>query len=304
MYNKRTKYFVLSALFFASLSIVFNLAVTDNPHFDIYDLAMNLLSEFAGMIFTVVIFNEYLSQREKMNLETKSKIFYQELECWIDNLEFTFATPARRFVPDFNEKQLWQQETFKHLCEKLKVDDYETVRHPNVPWYLFLEFQGADLENRCKSLLSSFQQIQDNKVTETLTHFLYKSDMIRSLADIKTIFESDAITGFERPKMLENYYNVPAEQDIEKIKDLKQWLECCKASQGKAVSRYNLFAKIAFVVFAFVFPVVGIKGLLNKDYLLAVFYLSTSAIYAAQLVYQFRKKKRVNKLGDLNNPKK
>lgn len=290
--NRFTKYMVLAVLFFSSLSIVFDLAVVDNPHFDINDLAMNLLSEFAGMIFTVAIFNEFLNQKDKLTLAAKSKLLYQELERWLANVSFTFAVPARQCVPEFKEAQLWNKSTLETLCSNLKLDEMRTDSHPQIPWYLFLELQGADLESDCKSLSERFQSIQDSEVTDTLNYFLHKSDMLRSLPDIKTIMESDVLTGHSRPRQLENYYNCPTEEDVSKVDHLLQWIERCKKAEQLTQARNKRFSKIVFILFAVVFPAAGIKYFIGGNYLIAGTYFFATAFYVFEYFYSYYKKKR------------
>ncbi len=292
MRNRYTKYLMVTVLLAIVLTVVFDLAIVSNPHFNINDLAMNLLSEFAGMIFTVAIFNEFLNQKDKIKLASRSRLLYQELEQWLANLTFTFSAPARQCMTDFDETQLWKKQTFDRICHNLKLDELTQEVHPQISWYLFFYLQGVDLENDCKSLLERFQNLQDQKVTDILNHFLYKSDMLRKLPDVKIILESDVIMGHDRPKQLINYYNPPSEEDIARVKELIDWLSECKKMEQITVARNKKLSKVIFVLFLVVFPGLGIKYLLGGSYLLFGIYLGAALLYLVEYAYYFYKKKR------------
>ncbi len=61
--RKHTRYIVTSAVFFALLTITFNIGVTNNPNFSIYDLGLNLASEILGLVFTLLIVDTYVSAK-------------------------------------------------------------------------------------------------------------------------------------------------------------------------------------------------------------------------------------------------
>lgn len=72
--SKQTKhfwYYVITIVYFAVFSVTFNVGIINNPNFNIHDFCMGFASELAGLIFAIIIVENYIRMRTARTQEKK-----------------------------------------------------------------------------------------------------------------------------------------------------------------------------------------------------------------------------------------
>jgi len=59
--NKSTRFYIITVVYMLVFYATFYIGVFGNPNFNIYDFFMNLASELVGIVFVVVIVDQYVS---------------------------------------------------------------------------------------------------------------------------------------------------------------------------------------------------------------------------------------------------
>lgn len=67
--KKHIRYIVMSAIYISLITVTFNIGISNNPNFSIYDLGLNLASELLALIFTILVVDTYIKAKSD---------FYQE----------------------------------------------------------------------------------------------------------------------------------------------------------------------------------------------------------------------------------
>ena len=70
-HKKRIWYYIITIIYFAVFSVTFNVGVVNNPGFNIHDFCMGLASELVGLIFAVVIVENYIRMKTEHNQEKR-----------------------------------------------------------------------------------------------------------------------------------------------------------------------------------------------------------------------------------------
>jgi hypothetical protein len=260
-----TKYIVITIVFFAAISAVFQIAVVDNPDFNIFDLCVNLLSEIAGMIFTVLIFNEFLVYRQRIANHSKNKQLLLELDEFVNELDFTFRAASKKCYDQEYEDDIWNRDYFELIREKIIITEVDDATFPAVPWYLFFSMQGEKLANKCENIRRQYQDILSGSVSDFFFYLVSDSEVLNDLSNIRKILETDIRTKYNRPINLGSYFACPTEKDFAEINAFLEWLtdairktvrsDRLSAQFGGAVPIVCsvLFTAVAFVNY-FVYP--------------------------------------------------
>jgi len=70
-HKKRIWYYAITIVYFAVFAVSFNVGVANNPNFNIHDFCMRLASELVGLIFAVVIVENYIRMKTERAKEKK-----------------------------------------------------------------------------------------------------------------------------------------------------------------------------------------------------------------------------------------
>jgi hypothetical protein len=285
------KYMVLSILFFSTVSIIFRLAIIDNPDFNIQDLSLNLLSEIAGMVFTVVVFNEFISHRQSMANYAKSKLLVAELEEFLSEMDFTFRTAAEKSSMDKSDDNVWSKEYIETIRENIVVTDVDDSTFPAVPWFLFFAMQGEKLLNKCENIRTQYQEILNPSVSDFFFYLLNDSEMLNDLSNIKKIYEVDLLTNYERPLNLSSYFACPTEKDFAKINWFKDWLVNEKKRLTVSDKAGSRFKKAIQIFCPVLFFAVALNYVFSGNYYFACFYGIITIVFLLAVVFRNRKRK-------------
>lgn len=292
MIKSYVKYMILSILLFATISLVFQIAVTENPNFSIYDFGINMLSEIAGMIFTVVVFNEFITYRQRLTNLSKSKLLLIELEEFLNNIDFTFRITVKKFADKDHNVDLWNSDTFEMIREKIIITEVDNSTFPAVPWYLFFSMQGEKLLHKCENIRIQYQDILDPSIADLLFYLINDSEILTDLSDIKKIYEVDLLTNYNRPANLGSYFACPTEKDFESIIKFNSWLADTKNKMKKSNTLGVRYSKIIHVFCIVLFFIVAVIYFFQSNYYFAALYAVITALFCSIFIYnKFRTKK-------------
>jgi len=73
-HKKRIWYYVITIVYFTVFAVSFSVGIGNNPNFNIHDFCMGLASELVGLIFAVVIVENYIrikTERAKEKKQTR-----------------------------------------------------------------------------------------------------------------------------------------------------------------------------------------------------------------------------------------
>ena len=292
MLKSYVKYIILSILLFATISVVFQIAVTENPNFSIYDFCINMLSEIAGMIFTVVVFNEFITYRQRLTNLSKSKLLLIELEEFLNNIDFTFRAAVKKYTDKDYAVDLWNSDTFEIIREKIIITEIDNSTFPPVPWYLFFSMQGERLLRKCENIRIQYQDVLDPSIDDLLFYLINDSEILTDLSDIKKIYEVDLLTNYNRPANLGSYFACPTEKDFESIITFNNWLADAKTKMKRSNSLGTRYSKFIHVFSSVLFFTVAVNYFFQHNYFFAVLYAGIAALFCFVAIYnKFRAKK-------------
>lgn len=289
MTKRYIKYFIFSVLFFSTINIVYQIAVVDNPYFNIYDLAVNLLSEFAGMIFTVLIFNEFITYRQQLANKNKFRMLYNDLDGLIKNLEFPFRSAVEKYTDNL-DVDIWNKEIINMIRDRIVLSETDDCVFPAVPWYMIFSMQGDKIMRKCQNIRIQYQDILDPQISDHLSYLLNNSEMLSDLSDIKKIYENDLLLNYTRPQNLGSYFACPTDKDFEVIKKINDWLHAGKKENERQTS-INKYNKIITIVLAVFFTLGAAGYYTNKSYFLAVLFTVIAMMLFVISISFFKKRK-------------
>lgn len=285
MIKSHVKYIILSILLFSTISIVFQIAVTDNPNFSIYDFGINMLSEIAGMIFTVVIFNEFITYRQRLTNLSKSKLLLIELEEFLNSIDFTFRVAVEKYTDKIDDADLWNNDTFEIIREKIIITEIDNSNFPAVPWCLFFSMQGEKLLRKCENIRIQYQDILEPAIAEFLFYLVNDSEILIELSNIKKIYEVDLLTSNNRPTNLGSYFSCPTERDFESIIKFNDWVADTKNKMKRDDVLGAKYSKIIRIFCAVLFLVVAIMYFMQSNYYFAGLYAAITVLFGYAMIY-------------------
>lgn len=280
MMNKRyIKYLIFTILFFSVFNIVYHIAVIDNPNFSIYDFGINMLSELAGMIFTVVVFNEFITYRQQLSNSNKIRLLMNELEELMKCMEFPFQAAAKKYVDDICRGDLWNEKAINMIRDKLILSDRDDCVFPVLPWYMIFSMQGEKILHKCENIRMQYQDILEPQISDYLFYLLNNSEMLKDLSDIKKIYENDLLLNYTRPSNLGSYFACPTKQDFEVIDKLNQWIYANKESSKKETMFGKKYNKVISIALPIIFAIGAVGYCTNGNLFMASFLIIITILY-------------------------
>lgn len=278
MYKNYFRYLFFSILFFITLNVVFQIAISENPNFNIYDLALNLVSEFAGMIFTVLVFNEFIMYRQRLVGFSKTRQLLNELQELLDNITYTFEIALKEFT-DQSTNDIWNVEVFELIREKIIITDSNKNVFPNIPWYLFFALQGEKILKKCENIKMQYDDVLEANVSSKIFYLINDSDMLVNLSNIKKIFETDLITNNNRNANLGSYFLNPTDKDLTCITELNKWFLDTNTALQKSVILKEKLQRIYKIAYPGILILTSTISIILKKYETAKIFGATTVIY-------------------------
>ncbi len=289
MKKRYIKYFIFSVLFFSIISTVYFIAVVENPGFNIYDLGVNLLSEFAGMIFTVLVFNEFITYRQQLTNTRKFRMLYIELEELMKSIDFPFRTAAGKCIDNFTG-DLWNKEVINTIRNQIMLSEPNDCVYPVVPWYMIFSMQGEKMMRKCNNISNQYQDILEPQISDYLFYLSNVSEMVTDLTYIRKIYESDLLLNYSRAKNLGSYFACPTDRDFEVIQALNAWI-ADKMQSEKQTKEYN----IIMIVLTAAFAIGAIGYFIIERYFFGGLFAATAVLLGVTYTISYYKKKQTDR---------